>query len=101
MLEIIEGSAVLAHEAVDKIVEFERLLKEVKQKEDELKARILAEMEAYGVFSIESPEIKISYVAPTNREVFDSKAFRKDFEDLYDEYVVVTPVKASLRIKVK
>ena len=101
MFQIIEGNAVLAQETVDKLVEFEKLLKDLKQKEDELKARILEQMETFGVVSIDAPEVRISYVAPTNREVFDSKTFRKDFEDLYDEYVVVTPVKSSIRIKVK
>lgn len=101
MLELVEGTAVLAEEAVAKIVEFERMAKQIKEAEDNLKAAILKEMEEKNILSIDSPELKISYVAATTRETFDSKAFREDFADLYDEYVKIAPVKASIRIKVK
>lgn len=101
MLQIVEGTAVLAEEAVAKIVEFERMAKQIKEAEDSLKAAILKEMEEKNILSIDSPELKISYVAATTRETFDSKAFREDFADLYDEYVKIAPVKASIRIKVK
>lgn len=101
MLQIIEGTAVLSSDTVHQIVLFEQMAKEIKEKEDELKKLILEEMEANGVVNIDTPELRITYVAPTKREVFDSKTFRKDFEDLYDEYVTITPVKSSIRIKVK
>lgn len=101
MLELVEGTAVLAEEAVAKILEFERMAKQIKEAEDNLKAAILKEMEEKNILSIDSPELRISYVAPTTRETFDSKAFREDFADLYDEYVKIAPVKASVRIKVK
>ena len=35
-----------------------------------------------------------------NGETFDSKTFRKDHPDLYDEYVSISMVKASVRMKV-
>lgn len=101
MLQVVEGTAILAEEAVAKIVEFERMAKQIKEAEDQLKAAILKEMEEKNILSIDSDELKISYVAPTQRETFDSKAFKEDFADLYDEYVKLSPVKASIRIKVK
>lgn len=101
MLQVVEGTAVLAEEAVAKIVEFERMARQIKEAEDNLKAAILKEMEEKNILSIDSPELRISYVAETTRETFDSKAFREDFSDLYDEYVKIAPVKASIRIKVK
>lgn len=101
MLQVVDGTAVLAQDAAAKLVEFERMAKQIKEEEDKLKAALLAEMEKYGVLSIDSPELRISYVAPAERETFDSKAFRDDFSDLYDEYVKIAPVKASVRIKVK
>ena len=101
MLQVVDGTAVLAQDAAAKLVEFERMAKQIKEEEDKLKAALIAEMEKYNVLSIDSPELRISYVAPTERETFDSKAFREDFADLYDEYVKIAPVKASVRIKVK
>ena len=96
-----EGTdAVLTPSAASMIAYFERQLKLMKAKEDELKQRILEEMESKGIVSIKSPDLTISYVAPTTRETFDSKAFRKDHPDLYDEYVSISMVKASVRMKV-
>jgi hypothetical protein len=76
------------------------MAKNIKAKQDELKQKILDEMESKGILSIKSPELTISYVAPTSRETFDSKSFRKDHPDLYDEYVSISLVKASVRMKV-
>ena len=100
-LIIYEGNTALLNPEVSvRLAEFERMVKEVKAKQDELKQRILDEMESKGILSIKAPELTISYVAPTSRETFDSKTFRKDHPDLYDEYVNISLVKASVRMKV-
>lgn len=100
-LIVYEGNtALLNHDVAVKLAEFERMAKEVKAKQDELKQKILEEMESKGIVSIKSPELTISYVAPTTRETFDSKTFRKDHPDLYDQYVNISMVKASVRMKV-
>jgi hypothetical protein len=98
---VFEGKTALLNPEVSiKLAEFERVVKEFKAKEEELKQKILEEMESKGIVSIKSPELTISYVAPTTRETFDSKTFRKDHPDLYDEYVSISMVKASVRMKV-
>lgn len=94
------NEAVLNASASALLAEFERQVKAIKAKEEELKQKILEEMESKGIVSIKSPELTISYVAPTTRETFDSKSFRKDHPDLYDEYVNISMVKASVRMKV-
>ena len=58
-------------------------------------------MEQNGVVKIDTDEVLINYVASSNRETFDSKAFKDDFPDLYDNYVKISAVKPSVRIKVK
>lgn len=100
-LIVYENNTALLNPAVSiKLAEFERMVKDVKEKQDELKQRILDEMESKGIVSIKTPELTISYVAPTTRETFDSKTFRKDHPDLYDEYVNISMVKSSVRMKV-
>ena len=94
------NTALLNPEVSFKLAEFERVVKEFKAKEEELKQRILEEMESKGIVSIKTPELTISYVAPTTRETFDSKTFRKDHPDLYDEYVNISMVRSSIRMKV-
>ena len=100
-LIVYEGNTALLNPTTSAMLaEFERQVKAIQDKEKELKQRILDEMESKGILSIKSPELTISYVAPTTRETFDSKSFRKDHPDLYDEYVSISMVKASVRMRV-
>ena len=101
LITITNGIASLNPETAQQIAEFERRAKEIKDAEDVLRAEILKEMSSKGIISITTDELTISYVAPSDRETFDSKRFRADNPDLYDEYVRMSPVKESLRIKLK
>ena len=84
-----------------KIADFERQIKEIKAQEDEMKKAILDEMESKNIIKVDTEDLTITYVAGTDREKFDSKKFRQDNPDLYDEYISMIPVKSSIRIKVK
>lgn len=101
LIRIEQNTALLNPEVSSRLAEFERMAKEIKAKQDELKQRVLAEMEEHGILKIETDELIINYIAPSNRETFDSKAFRKDNPDLYDNYVKISEVSASVRMKVK
>lgn len=98
---VIGDKGLLNPEISDKIAEFEKKIKKLKEQEDLLKQSILEEMEAKGIVKIENDDLLINYIAPTDRETFDSKKLREDNPDLYDEYVKISKVKASIRIKVK
>lgn len=101
LIKIENKTALLNPETAEKIVRFETAMKRLKEQEDELKQAILAEMEAKNIIKLETDELAINYIATTDRETFDSKAFRSEHADLYDQYVKLTPVKASIRVKVK
>ena len=101
LITISGTSAILNPEVSSKIAEFETQMKMLKEKEDELKKAILAEMESRNIIKLETPELLISYIAPTDRETFDTKRFRAEFPITYDEFVSMSPVKSSIRIKVK
>lgn len=88
-------------ETSKKLAEFERMAKKIKEEQDNIKQMILEEMEAKNILKIDTDEITISYVAPTDRESFDSKTFKSEHQEMYDEYVKMTPVKSSIRLKVK
>lgn len=76
-------------------------IKELKKQEDEIKKAILEEMENKNILKIDTEEVSISYIAPSDRETFDTKNFREKHSDLYDEFIKFTPVKSSIRVKVK
>ncbi len=92
---------VLDKETSQKIAEFEKAIKDMQEKEKALKEAILNEMKAKNIIKIDTPELSITYVDETYKESFDSKLFKEQNPDLYDAYVKVSTVKASLRLKVK
>lgn len=101
LIAIENGNAILDLETSKSIAEFERKIKELKEAEETLKQNILDEMRKKNILKIETEEMVISYIAPSDRETFDSKRFRAEHADLFDEYVKMSPVKASVRVKLK
>jgi hypothetical protein len=101
LIKVENGNSLLNAEVSNQIAEFERAMKAIKEQEEALKEAIRAEMEARGILKIEDETngMTITYVAPTTRETFDSKKFKADNPDMYDEYVKLSPVKSSIRIK--
>lgn len=98
---IIQDNNSLSEDIEKQIVSIEKKIKKLKEQQDSMKAALLSTMEAKNLIKLETDKLVISYVAPTDRESFDSKKFKEDNPDLYDEYVKISPVKSSIRIKVK
>lgn len=96
-----ENGLILNPEVSKQIAEFEKQAKAIKEAEDNLKALILAEMEKNGIVKLDTSELAITYVAETYRESFDSKALKVDDEKTYNKYIKISPVKSSIRIKIK
>lgn len=94
-------SVELHHSTVLALMTYAQKERELKEMMDKLKADIQAEMERKGIIKIDTDEVAITYIAPTARETFDKKKFKKDMPDIYDRYVDFAPVSASLRIKIK
>lgn len=86
--------AILDVETAGKIAEFEKMAKDIKAKEDELKKAILEEMESKGIIKLDTDVLSITYVAPTERESLDGKTLREELPDIYDAYVKISPVKS-------
>lgn len=90
----------LTAQAVAIIHGYESAMAKIKAEYDTFREALLKAMEENGVYSIKGDGLAVTYIAPTQREVFDSKKFRNDNPDLYDAYVKLSPVKSSIRIKV-
>jgi hypothetical protein len=58
-------------------------------------------MESNGVKKFENDYIAITYIEPTSRVSLDQKALKEQDFDTYLKYAKESPVKASVRIKVK
>lgn len=68
---------------------------------DEYRQKALEEMARRGILNIQIGKVKMTYVPGTIRQTFDSKAFKADEPELYEQYIKNTEVKPSLRITVK
>lgn len=101
LIKVENGLSILDTETSRKIAEFEKAIKDMQEKEKALKEAILEEMKQKNIIKIDTPELTISYVEETYRETFDKDLFREQNPDLYDNYIKMSNVKPSLRIKVK
>lgn len=91
----------LSQESKNWLIALEKQRKLINDEYDNFKAELLKAMEENGVVKIENEDLIISYIASGEKETFDSKSFKKDHSEMYDEYIKFTPVKSSIRIKVK
>lgn len=80
------------------LLEEEKRIKELK---DKATAVLLSEMEKHGVVKIDTDMLTVTYIPETDRERFDSKKLREECPEVYDAYATMSPVKSSVRIKVK
>ena len=71
---------------------------QAEQRMNEIKNIILERMEKDGIKSARGNMATYTYVAPAQSRKFDSKSFKSDHQDLYDQYSKMTMTKASLRI---
>lgn len=95
-----DGRITLGADAALQIEQFERQIKEIKEKEDALRALILKAMQEENILTLETERLKITYVEPYPRESLDTKALKEELPDIYDEYCRITTTKPSIRIKV-
>lgn len=88
-------------ELIKAVADVYRMEKELATKKKELSAQLLEACEKYGVLGIDNDEMSVTYIPATTRKGFDAKAFAKADPLTYSLYETETPVKASVRVKVK
>lgn len=75
--------------------------KELEKVEEELKQQLISKMEETGVKSIDNDYFKITYVAPSQREIIDSARLKREKPEIAIEYTKTSLTKASVRITLK
>lgn len=101
LIQVNGGVVTLDRNTAQCIADFEKQMKTLKAKEDALKAAILAEMEEKNIVKLETPELDITYIAPTDYEYFDKSIVRKRDPDLYDDCVSIRKKNAFIKLAVK
>lgn len=75
--------------------------KQIEEQEKEMKEKLLAAMEAYGVTKFENEAIKITYYAPSTATSIDSTRLKKEQPNIAKEYSKISSKKSYIKIEVK
>lgn len=100
ILALKENEVMINPDTVAAIIRLENQAKRLADEQKAFRQAILEEMEEKGIRKVEAPGLTITYIDATDREQFDKKAFRSEHPDMYDNYITMTPVKSSVRVKV-
>lgn len=98
---ILIENGTISQKTVDYITAVETQMKALKEQYDAFKDKLLTAMEKNGIVKLESENLTINYIGATVSEGFDSKQFKADMPDLYNEYVKFSNKKAYIKVKVK
>ena len=95
------GNVIVSDEMAMKlkaIKDFQVMKVEMENTEKEFKQALLNAMKTAGVYNVKLEGIgTFSYVRPTTRKSFDSKRFKNDRPDLYEQYVKVSEVNDTVK----
>ena len=75
--------------------------KALEQQISDMREVIKAAMEQYDVKSFENDNVKITYVAATERKSIDSTKLKKEHPEIAEAYQKVSSVKATVKIEIK
>ena len=77
-------------------------IKQLEEQDAELRKGLLAAFEANpDIRAVECPEFKITYVEPTEKQTFDSKAFEEAHPDLASKFQKMSKRKGYVMIKLR
>ena len=96
-----DGQVVVAPDALEAIRAIEVEMKQLNKKYKKYKEVLLNGMEDYGLKKVDTDDLLISYVEPTERISLDQDKLWKEHKDVAWQCQKVSPVKASIRITVR
>lgn len=96
-----DGQMVLSQNAIDSIRNTEIIMKKLKKDYDKYKKAVLEGMEAYGLKKVDTDDLLVTYVEPTERISIDQDKLWKEYKDVAFDCQKFSPVKSSVRITVR
>lgn len=99
-----DNLAVIDPTVAERIAEYTMAIDVAKEQLDNIKNLLKDEMERKGIIKLEAETddgtVSINYVAPTTSERFNSRKFRKEHPDMYDDYVDISSREGYLKLSV-
>lgn len=96
-----EEASILPATIINAIVELEEAAKEIKSQQEEMKEKLKAAMKEHGVKSWDCEQMKVSYIPESTAITFDSRRFKDENEELYNQYLKESKKSDSIRITLK
>ena len=99
-LTVTNNQPMMTQEAIQTITKAKYEADIAKEKYEDIRDHIKAEMEVKQIKKFECPEMSITYKAPYDAESFDKKKFKLEHPEMYDDYAGITHKSSSIVIKV-
>lgn len=100
LVTVVDNKITIANDFIKKVMDFEKLKKEIEYQENLLKDQLLKIMPSINKKNVIVDGLAITFTAGTTRKNFDSKRLKEECPDIYKTYLNESPVKPSVSIKV-
>lgn len=90
----------IANDVVQEVIRIERELKELKDKQTELREGLLKQMQDYNIKSFKTDGLSLTRKLATTKTSLDSKMLQEKYPEIYNECLKTSEVKESLLIKI-
>lgn len=86
----------------DEYISIDEQMARLEVRKKQLQEKMLEVMQANDLKKAENERIRIAYIAPSIRKVFDKEKFQEEHgADAYNSYLVNVETKASIRVSIK
>lgn len=90
----------IANDVVQEVIRIERELKELKDKQTELREGLLKQMQDHNIKSFKTDGLSLTRKLATTKTSLDSKMLQEKYPEIYNECLKTSEVKESLLIKI-
>lgn len=90
----------IANEVIQEVIRIERELKELKDKQTELREGLLKQMQDHNIKSFKTDGLSLTRKLATTKTSLDSKMLQEKYPEIYEECLKTSEVKESLLIKI-
>ena len=90
----------IANEVIQEVIRIERELKELKDKQTELREGLLKQMQDHNIKSFKTDGLSLTRKLATTKTSLDSKMLQDKYPEIYEECLKTSEVKESLLIKI-
>ncbi len=96
-----QGEVVISPEAIQAIHDIEVAKKSLDKTFSQYKKVLLEGMREYGIKKVDTDDVLITYVEPTERITIDNDMLWSEYKDVAFKCQKFTPVSDSVRVKVR